>query len=182
MSNKKYTFMLILAVVLGSILVAGGTYAFLVASTSAKETAANSGKLDVDYTITDNITGSLLPSTVRDKGLKTIATAKLGEGSVPASFNIYVTPTVIDGLDVAALKWEVEGTSGGKKVYTNNGTFEGATKGEKIKIVNSYVLTSTDTTFDIYIWLDGSLVTDELLGLRFAASFSADSVPITGAF
>ena len=78
--------------------------------------------------------------------------------------------------------WEVEGVNNGSVVYTNSGNFSTATKDTPIKIVNAYNLLTTDTTFTIYIWLQGSKLTTAIDNKTFSAKISADSVNVTGTF
>lgn len=181
---KKKSIIVSIVVVLVMILVVGGfTYSFLVSQTNEENVDnVNTGKLDVIYSISGDITGTLLPSSSRSSGLISTATARISEYSVPAAFNLYITPTIIDGLNISALKWEVEGIKDGNIVYSNSGNFSGATVNTPIIVVNSYNLDITDTTFNIYIWLDGSMLNSSLGDKRFVAKISADSVPITGSF
>ena len=109
----------------------------------------------------------MIPSSTATEGLTSVAVARLDTGSVPAAFNIYITPTSIDGLNISALKWEVTGTNNGEIVYTNNGDFSTAVKDTAITIVDKYELKSTDTTFNIYIWLDASLINTSINNVNF---------------
>lgn len=169
-------------VILGIILISGFTYAFFTASTNKENVSGNTGKLDISYNISENITGTFIPSASREDGLKSKATAKINSGSLPAAFNIYITPTIIDGLTIEALKWEVEGISNNSVVYTNSGNFSKASAGTPIKIVDGYALKSVDTVFNIYIWIDGNMIASAISNKRFSAKVTADSVPITGQF
>lgn len=184
---KKYRYMvfIILGVIVCIALIGGGTYAYLLVTTDRKNINTNTGKLEVVYNISDDITGELLPSS-SSSGLKATATARITADSVPAYFNIYINPIILDGLNVPALKWSVIGTmKSGKGIsimYTNSGDFSGAKEGEAIKIVDSYQLDTTVTSFTIQIWLDGSLMTESIVGKRFKADITSDSVPITSEF
>lgn len=181
MDKKKKILLYIVLVVLFSVIVASASYAYIVSKTNEENVNNDSGKVDVVYNITENITGvELMPSENASGGLNSIAVARLNTNSVPAAFNIYITPTSIVGLNIAALKWEVVGTNNGTTVYSNNGNFSTATKDTPITIVNGYELKSTDTTFNIYIWLDANLINTALDNNRFTAKISADTVPITG--
>lgn len=92
-------FVLLLCIVVGA-----ASYAYIVARTNEGNVNNNSGKMDVDYTITENITGiQLMPSEDKSGGLHSVATAKINSGSLPSAFNIYITPTSIAGLNIAAL-------------------------------------------------------------------------------
>lgn len=181
MNNKKKLMLYIGLVLLLIGVVSGFTYAYILSRTNEEEVSNNSGIVDVDYTISENITGTdLVPSIDKSSGLHSIATAKLKAGSVNASFNIYITPSVIDGLNIGALKWEVKGTNGGEEVYSNNGDFSAATADTPITIVDGYALLSTDTTFDIYIWLDASLINSAIENKNLKVTISADTVNVTG--
>ena len=171
MDKKKKIGLYIVFVLLLCIVVGAASYAYIVARTNEGNVDNNSGKVDVDYTITENITGiQLMPSEDKSGGLHSVATAKINSGSVPSAFNIYITPTSITGLNISALKWEVVGT------------FSTAVKDTPITIVDKYELKSTNTTFDIYIWLDANLINTALNDNRFTAKISADTVQITGSY
>lgn len=173
----------IIGVILFCGLVAGFTYAFLL-SRIDKTVTTGSGKFSIDYQIVQNITSSSLsPSNDKDEGLHGIVKAKLSENSVAGKFNIYITPSVIDGLNSKALKYEVYINNGGTTTGTN-GDFSTAVKDEPLTIVENYDLTSTTdyVTFDIYIWLDNSLIDNDMIGKTFKATISADSTAITGDF
>lgn len=181
--RRKKIGLYIVFVLLLCIVVGAASYAYIVARTSEGNVDNNSGKVDVDYTITENITGiQLMPSEDKSGGLHSVATAKINSGSVPSAFNIYITPTSITGLNIAALKWEVVGTYNGTTVYSKNGNFSTAVKDTPITIVDKYELKSTNTTFDIYIWLDANLINTALNDNRFTAKISADTVQITGSY
>ncbi len=181
MRDKTKLIGTILGVVLFIALIAGFTYAYLI-SRVEKTLTTGSGKFSIDYQIVENITAEgLTPSDSKDEGLHGKVTAKLSEGSIKGKFNIYITPSVIEGLNTSdALKYEV---------YVNNSTtpyktgdFNNAAVNNPLQIVDSYELNSstTLTTFDIYIWLDNNKVTNAMFGKTFKATISADSTSITG--
>lgn len=181
MRNKSKAIGTVLGVLLFIILVAGFTYAYLILRTE-KDLTTGSGKFSIDYSIVQNITATdLSPSTTKSGGLVGKVQAKLSSNSVAGKFNIYITPTTIEGLNTnGALKYEVYVNSSTTAYKT--GSFEGITANTKLKVVDGYSLTSTSsyTTFTIYIWLDNSLVTNEMFGKIFNATISADSTAITG--
>lgn len=179
MSNKKNIIISILIVLVIILLVFGSTYAYISAVTNQVNAGTGSGKIDINYNV-NPLTGNLLSSSSREKGLSTTASVSLKSGSVDALFNMYITPTVINNLDIPALRWEVEGIIGSEVVYINSGDFDDATVNEPVKIVDSYDLSTTVTTFNIYIWLDESLITEAISNVNFNAKIEADSVPVTG--
>ena len=182
MLNKKKIFVSICVVLLIILIVAGSTYAYIESMTNEQSVTTGSGELEVVYDISDSITGTLRPTSSNGERLNSVAVARVTTDSVPAAFNLYITPTVIDGLNISALRWEVIGTNGGSTVITKSGNFNGVTANTRITLVDNYNLLTSDTTFNIYIWLDGSMLTSAINNKRFAATITADSVPITGAF
>ena len=183
MKNKVKLIGTIVGVILFVILIAGFTYAYLIARTE-KDFITGSGKFSIDYSIVQDIDAtSLSPSQDKNDGLHGIVKAKLSENSVAGKFNIYITPSIIEGLNTNdALKYEVY-IDGSTTPYST-GTFNGVNVGNNVKVVDSYSLssTSTYTTFDIYIWLDNNLIVSSMFGKKFKATISADSTSITGDF
>ena len=72
--------------------------------------------------------------------------------------------------------------SGKVDMELNYHYFSTAVKDTPITIVDKYELKSTNTTFDIYIWLDANLINTALNDNRFTAKISADTVQITGSY
>ena len=173
----------ILGVILFIILVAGFTYAYLLSRVETDLTTG-SGKYMIDYSIVQDIESSTLsPSTSKEGGLHGKVRAKLSKGSVTSKLNLYITPSVIEGLNVNdALKYEVYVE--GDDTFYEHGTFKDALNGSPIAVVENYSLTddSNYTIFDIYIWLDNDSVTSSMVGKTFGASITADSVSVTGEF
>lgn len=180
MNKNKKIIISIIIVVLLILLVFGATYAFLATRTNEGGINTGTGKLDINYTMPNNITGELSPSAIKENGLKAVATASLNAGSVDALFNMYINPTALTNLNIPALKWEVVGMQGGTTVYTNKGDFSTAVVNTPIKIVDGYQLSTTSTTFNVYIWLDETLINTAINNASFGAKISSDSVPITG--
>ena len=112
MNKNKKVMLSIIFVLLIIVVISSVTYAFILGRTNEENINNNSGKVNVVYDITENITGvQLIPSSTATEGLASVAVARLDTNSVPAAFNIYITPTSIDGLNISALKWEVTGTN-----------------------------------------------------------------------
>ena len=182
MSKKKSVFISIVIVLLVIVVVTAVTYAYFASITNEEQVGTGSGMLGINYVKPGDLTGTLMLSTDRGGGLKTTATASLTEDSEGALFNMYITPTQLTNLNIPALKWEVEGVREGNVVCYGNGDFGSAEVGTSIKILNGCSLSTTATTFTIYIWLDSSLVNSAVGGASFDAKIGADSVPITGGF
>lgn len=185
MTKKKHIIISIISILILIIIVSASTYAYFIAKLDEIDVGTDSGELSVLYEIDENITGEVLvPSTTYENGIKSVAKARLNTGSVKALFNLYITPTTFDSaLAISPLKWHVDVVD-----YNNNivdsysGNFVGKKEGEAFKVIDGYELTLVDTTFNIYIWLDSSLVVQPINDKRFVANISADTVDITGTF
>lgn len=176
----------ILGVILFIALVAGVTYALFRFATNAGNVQTTSGKLDIDYNISNaNLTGTLIPSSSRSDGVMESITAKLKTGSVTGAINIYINPTEIVGLPLGALVYEVDVIDTSSNVIDHySGNLGSATINTPYKIVNAYDLSTNLLTFNIYIWLNGELLNNENYNStnHFNAVITADSVPVTGEF
>lgn len=182
MSKKKILIVSIVSIITLVLVIFGVTYAFILGITNTGNVNTGSGKLDIYYDVPDNISGNIAFSNDRSGGIFTTAVAKLNTGSEEALFNMYITPTALTNLDIPAFKWEAEGVRKGQVVCSGNGDFSGKEVNKKIPVIESCELSTDNTTFTIYIWLDVKLVASSVGGASFGAKISADSVPITGGF
>lgn len=151
MGKKKSLFISVILVMLLIVAVVTATSAFLATITNEGSIGTGSGMLDINYTKPASLTGNFIPSTDRSGGLTTTAKASLKSGSENALFNMYLTPTALTNLNIPALKWEVEGIRDGIIVCSKNGDFSDATVDTPIKIIEGCLLSTTETTFNIYV-------------------------------
>ena len=188
MDKKKKLVIAIMVVLLLIVVVSSTTYAYIIGMTNEGSASTGSGMLDINYATPGDITGNLIPSADRSGGLFTTTTASLETGSQIAYLNMYITPTALTNLNIAALKWEAEGLrdtddDGEDDVVCSwTGNFSTAEVNKAIKVINGCQLDYSDTTFNIYIWLDASLLNTSLSGATFGATIGADSVDITGTY
>lgn len=181
-----YTIIILLVIVI----TVTGTYAFFVATTgSNNNVTANSAKLEVIYTGGTAIQGGLNLVRTKEEGFNTTVTIKLSEDSVDAMADIYIHINQITStIATEALIWEVYKKYEGTETFVDSGTFldceaENTTKkcenGDKIYIVKNYELTTTDTYYTVYIWLNGDKVGNEALGATLDAYIGAETEHIT---
>lgn len=186
MSKTKYTIIIVVSVLLGTVLISGATFAYLQAQTGERiNVNTANGKIEINYKVVNELSGKLTPAPSKENGLSGTITASLTQKSIPAAINIYLTPTALEGLNISALKWEAYGTRSGSttKICISSGSFENSIVNSSIKVINGCDLSTNDTTFTIDIWLDSSLITDateSLNGKKFEAIISADSAQIVG--
>ncbi len=164
------------------ILVMSVTYAYLLSSASSEDLdKTGSGKLDIQYVNNGNLTGNLQPSTDKNGGINTSVQISKKEGSLDASIDIYLNPTTLpEKLKISGFKWEVIGTQGGKQVCNQNGDFSNATQDTPIKIESDYKLSTTPTTFTVYIWLDGATTNNDVMSQEFKGKIYVESNQIMG--
>lgn len=182
--NKRRIIIYAVLVTVFMFLIFGATYAFIIFMTNSEDVQTGSGLLNINYvgpdtSVFDDVV--INPSSTREGGIMTTASASLASDSVRALFNMSITPTAITNLNIEALKWEVEAITGGTVVYRNSGDFSSAEVDVKFNIVQGFELSFTDTTtFNIYIWLDESLIENAIDNAAFNIKIGADSTQITG--
>ena len=184
MKQNKKLIISIFSVILVILVVAGVTYAIFAINTNSGNVTGNSGKLDVNYTISSStVNATLLPAAAREADPTVTATAKLNSGSVTGKLNMYLTPTTITGIPKAAINWEVDVVNTSNTVVNHySGTLSSATVNTPVKIVNAYTLTTSNLYFKVYIWLNGASITNSNFSdtNSFVATISADTVRVTG--
>ena len=183
MNKRKKIVICVSLVTTFMFLIFGSTYAFIVSMTNSKDVQTGSGLLNINYigpdtSVFDDVV--INPSSNKPGGIMTTANASLASDSVRALFNMYITPTAITNLNIRALKWEVEAITNGTVVYTNSGNFSSAEVDVKFSIVQGFELGTDVTTFNIYIWLDESLIESAIDNATFNIKIGADSTQITG--
>ena len=181
--NKRRIFVYAALVTAFMLLIFGATYAFIISMTNSEDVQTGSGLLNINYVGPDTSVFEdvvINPSPNRNGGIMTTASASLASDSVRALFNMSITPTAITNLNISALKWEVEAITNGTVVYSNSGNFSSAEVDVKFNIVQEFDLSTDVTTFNIYIWLDESLIENAIDNAAFNIKIGADSTQITG--
>lgn len=182
---KKQLIYTILAVVALGILLVGGTYAFFMFTVGGNTPINTDSKnFEVSYVGGgSSFEGELELVNDKDDGYKKTLTIKTLNSSVDVDLNLFLTiDSITSNLAISAFKWEVYGyDSSNQEVYSNTGTFNGATTGGVINLVNyDYTLTSDETTFDVYLWLDINLADNNALGGSFSGHIDARTEQFTG--
>ncbi len=115
------------------------------------------GGVDITFDAGADITSSKLrPVSTKEVGVsKGYAVKKTITASSPltAYLNLYLTlETLPDGLKHESFIWELYKGSD----LVGKGNFKDANQGDKITIASSQKITSTTSTYDLYIWIDGN--------------------------
>lgn len=219
--NKK-NFYIIVGVIIGILLIAGGTYAYVTLTVNVTNGNYSSvtGCFDIDYNVTNEdgtlpITGTMYPSSNPSGGLNGRVSLK-----VNSSCNVNGTGTlklnVVNGNSTLLKKvsahcensktgktltgyttsssctsqqngvWVTNGTALKYAVYDTNSVTSSTiplsvgyvTNTTGIQMLNNISITSTVSTYYVYIWLDGNLIDNSYLSLAFNGNISATATQI----
>lgn len=175
-----------------TIIVAGSTYAYLIATTNSSINAVSSegAKIDVVYTGGTTIEGLISMSEDKTGGLNTTVNIAITEKSVIVKSNLFININQItSSLATEGFIWEVYKTVNGVTSFIDSGTFldcksgnttKKCAAGDKLYIVNDNILSTTNTSFTIYVWLDGNKVGNEVMGAKFSGTIAAETEKFTG--
>lgn len=177
---KKVIIYVTIVLFIAAITVAG-TYAYIFSTIKSTNNAVttNTGLIDIIYTGGNEISGILNLVSSKEEGKNTTVTIKLSEQSVDAEADIYIKINTID-TDIAteALNWECHRTHKGE-THITSGTFNGKRNGDKIYIDTDYRLSTTETYYKVYVWLDGNKIGNEALGASFDSYIGAEAIHVT---
>lgn len=178
----KKTFIYIIAILLLVVITVSGTYAYYVSITSSNNNAVttDSSELKIIYTGDNAITGDLNLVNSKEEGHKATVKIALSNDSVDGKADMYIKVDSI-GQDLAsnAFIWETYRTYNGTEIFVSSGTFEGASSGDKIYIDTNYILSTQETSYTVYIWLNGNRIGNEVLGESFEGYIGAEVKHIT---
>lgn len=179
---KKIT-LYIIATILLAIITVSGTYAYFVVTTNSEignSIIGNSSKINVIYSGDADITGVLELVNSKEEGRQATVKIQLSNDSVDAEANIYIQVNQIgQNLASEALNWELYRTYNGTESFVAKGTFDGVSAGNKLYIDRNYRLSTDETSYTVYIWLDGNKVGNEALGETFKGYIGAEAEHIT---
>ena len=154
MKDKKIIFRISFLVIL-ALLVIGVTYAWFVwNSPEDKSVSVTIGQVTVNYEDGTDITNNnLIPVSTKEKGIVKDITVS---SSSPTTLylNLYLNVEMIsDLLKEESFKW---GIYQGDNVILE-GNFSDVVNGEDITLLSNVAISSTPTTYTLYIWIDGNM-------------------------
>ena len=185
---KKQLIYTIIVVVCIALITIGGTYAFFMYTINGS-TPANTGSSNFEISYVgggSTFNGPLNFSTTKDGGYKKTLKINTLNSSVNAKLNLYIQiESISQNLSVDAFKWEIYGyNSSSQLVFSKTGTFSGYSASNGSNVVNlvnyDYTLTSDETTFDIYLWLDTNEDVNNVFGGTFSGHIAARTEQFTG--
>ena len=185
---KKSLIYTIIVVVCIALITISGTYAFFMFTINGSTpTNTASSNFEISYVGGGStFDGPLNLVSTKEDGYKKTLKLKVVNGSVDAKLNLYIQiESISQNLAVEAFKWEIYGyNSSSQQVYTNSGTFDGYSASAGSNIVNlvnyDYTLTSNETTFDIYLWLDVNEDVNNVFGGTFTGHIAARTEQFSG--
>ena len=147
-------------IIIGSILVigaimVGSTLAWWTWSTSSNEQTnivVTIGGTTISYEDGDDITNNnLIPTSTKEKGISKNITVS-STGQVYLDLNMTVV-TLDDALKDASFKYEIYNGSD----LVTGGNFANSNVGDNIVLLSGVEVTSSPTTYTLYIWIDGNM-------------------------
>ena len=145
---------------IGSLLVIGAialgsTLAWWTWSTSGNEqtnVVVTVGGITVNYEDGEDITNNnLIPTSTKEKGISKDITVS-STGQVYLDLNMAVV-TLDDGLKDASFKYELYNGND----LVRSGNFANSNVGDNIALLSGVEVTSSSTTYTLYIWIDGNM-------------------------
>ena len=175
MDNKKQLIYSILSLFLLGLIVAGGTFAYYsFTSSNNKNVVFNTSKELQNYIIYNEgeskFSGNFKVSSTYTEGIhSTISLYKTTDASTVtliASINMDINEIGTNMVNSPALKWVVtSGTSTNVGSVLAQGNFIGVNNNDTITLVPNTEVTTTETFYTIWIWLDENAnPSDELTG------------------
>ena len=154
MKDKKMIFRISFLVIL-ALLVIGVTYAWFVwRAPEDKSVSVSIGQITVNYDDGPDITNNnLIPVSSKEKGIVKNITVS---SSSPTTLylNLYLNvKSISDYLKDASFKWAIYN---GDSVITE-GDFVSYVNGDDITLLDGVAISSTTTTYTLYIWIDGNM-------------------------
>ena len=151
---KKKHIIVGVVLLIGAIMV-GSTLAWWTWSTSTNEqtnVVVTVGGITIDYEDGENITNNnLIPTSTKEKGISKNITVS-STGLVYLDLNMAVV-TLDDGLKDASFKYEIYNGSD----LVTGGNFANSNAGDNIALLSGVEVTSSSTTYTLYIWIDGNM-------------------------
>ena len=168
--------------IIGAIMV-GSSLAWWTWSTSSNEqtnVVVTIGGITINYEDGENITNNnLIPTSTKEKGISKNITVS-STGQVYLDLNMAVV-TLDDGLKDASFKYEIYNGSN----LVTGGNFANSNVGDNIVLLSGVEVTSSPTTYTLYIWIDGNMSNPNTMynqNFEFRLNAEAtDEVPPTGA-
>ncbi len=181
---KRQVLYAIGAVLIMAVVIVGSTYAFFSSSIGGnRNITADSSDFSVIYTGGTEINGEMPVTTDKTNAFSTSVNIRMAENSVLAVGTLYITiESISENLRIPGFKWEVYKVVNNSEVLQSRGNFNGYndTNNNVVTIVNNYQLSTTNTTFVIYLWVDGTLTNNNVLGGIFSGYIGAYTMPFTG--
>ena len=159
-------------------LIAGLTYAWYTwQSTNNTNVSFTVGGVDITFDAGADITSSKLrPVSSKEVGVSkgyAIEKTITASSAMTSYLNIYLTLTTLpDNLKDESFVWEIYKGSD----LVSQGNFKNNNQGDKITIASNQEITSTTSTYKLYIWIDGNKSNPETMqNQTFKFTLNADA-------
>ncbi len=174
--DKKKVIGTVIGVIAFIALLAGATYAWLTNTLGVTNGVYNTKTMNflVNYTKGTDVTslpilGTATASTAQVLTVK----AGLGTNSAPGKITVYLNTTSSSNALITdhAIKYiYCIGTCEGTDFADHTSTL---TSTSQVAVITNDTLTAAQKNYNVYLWLDGSVIGDTHLGLSYAGNISA---------
>lgn len=176
---KKQLTYTIIGVLLLTFVIASSTYAFFSSAFSGNNNLnAVSSNMDIVYSGSGSFSDTMTIVANKEEGYRKTISMHTTNDSVHPKINLYINiENITDNLKIEGFVWEICAERGTETPICNNGNFSGynSTTNNSVPILTNYSLTTENTNFKIYIWLDGSKINTSLTGASFSGYINAIS-------
>ena len=188
----KKNIIYIVGLLLIIIIISGSTYAYFSATIGKNNAITSTGDiLEIIYDGDIAINGNIELSRSKEGGHRRVTKIGLSERSVGIAAHLYIQiQNISPELAVSGLKWEVYTLKNGVETFYNSGTFmqcggidetkSKCTSGDKLYMVTNYELSTTQSEFVVYLWLNGDEVGNEVINRKLVGTISAETIFLTG--
>lgn len=183
---KKQLVASIVAMLLLAVVVVGSTYAFFVTTLSSSNNVnVDTSIMNIAYTKGTPLNGTMQMVSNRNEGYITSINIRTTAESVTPTITLFLNiEEISNNIAVEGFVWEVCAARSGDQTVCRTGNFAGYndTNNNVIALYPDYQLSTTNTTFTVYLWLDGSKLDDSIIGGSFSGYIGAQSEQFTARF
>ena len=172
----KYILLIVLVLCFGylSYKVSFAWYSLQFGNEEDKE-LVKTGFISIDYIKgNDVIDGKLYPTSSKNGGINTTLKIKRNNGSINVlgTLSLYVN-NIPEVLSSNSLKWEVYEDNNTNP--SSMGTFDGISNGDRVVLLDDFLVPTEYVSYTIYIWVDGNNSGNEVQNSSFSAVISASA-------
>lgn len=181
--DKRKLIGAIIGVTMFALLIVGATFAWLTFNATILGNSATTGgsmNFSVNYIKGQNISTMQVLGTGTPSNVETVTTIKASkiEGSAPGTLYLYLNTNASESDDImitsGIIRYGICIGSGTCATFTKEGIAQADNESTKI-VLYSGDLQSTETLYNVYVWLDGPTLTSSHLDKKYSGYITAEA-------